>query len=96
MLKHILYIYSFIVLCGLTSCKNQHTYEKYVKELDSLKVVVQQAVDNFKTVDSAQCLKANSKYYTYSLFLNERVKDTVSKTVAENLQNFFSHELRND
>lgn len=90
MLKFLPYLSLLILFGGLTSCKNQHTYEKYVKELDSLKVVVQQAVDNFKTVDSAQCIKANSKYYTYSLFLNEQVKDTVSKTIAENLQNFLS------
>ena len=72
------------------SCKNSHTYEKYVKELDSLKVVLQQSVDNFKTVDSTICVNAYSKQYTYSQFIETHLKDTVTKSVAENLQNFQS------
>lgn len=63
-----------------------------MKELDSLKVVLQQAVTNFKTVDSADCINAYSKQYTYSLFLKSHLKDTVTKTVAENLQDFQSVE----
>lgn len=74
------------------SCKNTHAYDKYVKELDSLKVVLQQSVDNFKTVDSASCAQAYSKQYTYSLFIDSHLKDTVTKVVAENLQNFHSVE----
>lgn len=88
-------LFSLIVLVsglGFFSCRNTHAYEKYVKELDSLKVVLQQAVTNFKTVDSAECVNAYSKHYTYSLFLNSHLKDTVTKTVAENLQNFQSVE----
>jgi len=74
------------------SCRNTHTYDKYVKELDSLKVVLQQSVDNFKTVDSTACMQAYSKQQTYSLFISSHLKDTVTKTVAENLQNFHSVE----
>jgi hypothetical protein len=74
------------------SCRNSHSYDKYVKELDSLKVVLQQSVDNFKTVDSASCMQAYSKQYTYSLFIDSHLKDTVAKVVAENLQNFHSIE----
>ena len=71
-----------------SSCRNSHAYDKQVKELDSLKVVLQQSVNNFKTVDSAQCMQAYSKQYTYSLFINSHLKDTVTKAVAENLQTF--------
>lgn len=89
-------LFSIVFVSVLTfifsSCRNTHAYEKYVKELDSLKVVLQQAVTNFKTVDSAGCVNAYSKHYTYSLFLNSHLKDTVTKTVAENLQNFQSVE----
>lgn len=74
------------------SCKNTHTYEKYVKELDSLKVVLQQSVDNFKTVDSAATIQAYYKQYTYTRFIETHLKDTVTKTIAENLQNFQSVE----
>lgn len=85
----------FISVCfGLTSvfssCRNTHDYEKYTKELDSLKVVLQQSVAHFKTVDSSACVNAFSKQYTYSLFINSHLKDTVTKTIAENLQAFQS------
>jgi hypothetical protein len=71
-----------------SACRNTHAYDKQVKELDSLKVVLQQSVNNFKTVDSTQCMRAYSKQYTYSLFINSHLKDTVTKGVAENLQKF--------
>ena len=91
-MKFILYIIVAITCLSFFSCRNPHEYDKYVKELDSLKVVLQQSVDNFKTVDSAACIQAYSKHYTYTLFINSHLKDTVSKTVAENLQNFQSVE----
>lgn len=61
-----------------------------MRELDSLKIVVEQAIDNFKTVDSANCVLAYTKQQTYSSFINEHLKDTISKTVAENIQLFHS------
>lgn len=81
-----------IIVCGLCffSCKNNPSYDKYVKELDSLKIVVEQAVDNFRSVDSAGCVLAYNKQLSYRSFINEHLKDTVSKTVAENLQLFQS------
>lgn len=80
-----------VVVCmSFISCRNTHAYDKYVKELDSLKVVLQQSVANFKTVDSATCVDAYSKQYTYSQFIEAHLKDTVTKSVAENLQNFQS------
>lgn len=79
-----------LVLCGVFfSCKNSHAFEKYVKELDSLKIVVEQAVDNFKTVDSAACMNAYSKQITYTDFINKNLKDTITKTAAENVQAFY-------
>lgn len=74
------------------SCRNPYTYEKQVKELDSLKVVMQQAVDNFKTVDSAAATLAYSKQVTYTRFIETHLKDTVTKAIAESLQNFQSVE----
>lgn len=90
MLKPLLFIIVSAFALSFTSCKNSHAYDKYVKDLDSLKVVLQQSVANFKTVDSSQCFKAYSKQYTYSLFITTHLKDTVTKTVAENLLNFNS------
>lgn len=86
----LLCLISVVCVVGLFSCKNTHGYEKYTKELDSLKVVLQQSVAHFKTVDSSACMKAYSKQYTYSLFLNNHLKDTVSKTVAESILAFQS------
>lgn len=79
-----------LVIMSFSSCRNAHTYDKYIKELDSLKIVVQQSIDNFKTVDSSSCVEAYYKQYTYSLFIDSHLKDTVTKSVAENLQNFNS------
>lgn len=87
-----LFIIGLLLTFNFSSCKNTHAYEKHVKELDSLKVVLQQAATNFKTLDSAECLNAFSKHYTYTIFLNSHLKDTVVKTVAENLLNFKSVE----
>jgi len=80
-----------IVFC-FSNCRGSFAYDKYAKELDSLKVVLEQSVDHFKTVDSAACFKAYSKQYTYSVYVNAHLKDTVSKTVAENLQKMHSVE----
>lgn len=85
-------VLAFIMTMSFLSCRNTHAYDKQVKELDSLKVVLQQSVANFKTVDSTQCVQAYSKQYTYSLFINSHLKDTVTKAVAENLQTFHSVE----
>jgi uncharacterized protein YukE len=74
------------------SCRNAQHYEKYVKELDSVKVVLQQSADNFKTVDSAAVSQAYSKQHTYTRFVETHLKDTVTKAIAENLQNFQSVE----
>jgi hypothetical protein len=88
-MKPLFSVISLFVLIGcFSSCKNSHGYEKYVKELDSLKVVVEQAVGNFKSVDSIACYNAFIKQQTYTLFINENLKDTVSKTDAESLKNF--------
>lgn len=85
----------FICICYslsvmFSSCINTHAYDKYIKELDSLRVVVQQSVDNFKTLDSTTCVDAYRKQNTYLLFIDSHLKDTVTKSVAENLQKFHS------
>ncbi len=73
-----------------SSCTNTRVYDKYVKELDSLKIVVEQATDNFKTVDSLNCYRISLKQSTYSVYLNQNLKDTISKMEAENLQSFYA------
>jgi hypothetical protein len=87
-----LIVICFSLIINFLSCKNTHTYDKYIKELDSLKVVMQQAVHNFKTVDSSTCINIYAKQQTYAQFINSHLKDTVTKKIAENLQNFNSIE----
>lgn len=86
-MKFILFIATVFMLF---SCKNGNTYTKQVKELDSLKVVLQEAISNFNTIDSVKCYQNYSEQYTYFNFIRENLKDTISKTEAENLQMFVS------
>jgi len=85
----LLIILSFSALV-LPMCKPSHAYDKYIKELDSLKIVVEQAIDHFKTIDSLRCYDAFSKQYTYNAFITTHVQDTVSKSSAEAMQAFFA------
>jgi replicative superfamily II helicase len=75
---------------SFSNCNNSHTYDKQIKELDSLKIVLQQSVSNFKTLDSAAIYEAYAKQYTYSSFINVNLKDTVKRSTADNLQTFYS------
>ena len=79
----------FLGVLLFSSCNNSHVYDKYVKELDSLKVVVEQSVSNFKTIDSVACYNAYSKQFTYASYINVNLRDTVSKSTAEALQTFY-------
>lgn len=86
-----LFFVGFIVISMLSSsCRNPNQYQKQVKELDSLKVVLQEAIVNFNTVDSVKCSEAYTQQFTYSNFINTNLKDTVSLETAENLQSFYS------
>ena len=87
-LKHLLVLPLLCLAAFCASCRNSHGYEKYVKELDSLKVVVEQAVGNFKTVDSVAVYNAWIKQQTYTQLIDANLKDTVSKAEAESLQDF--------
>ena len=80
---------TIIGISFFSSCNHSHTYDKYIKELDSLKVVVEQSVANFKTIDSTACYNAYSKQFTYASYINVNLKDTVSRSVANDLQTFY-------
>lgn len=88
----VLSILPILFMLGFSGCRQGHDYARYVKELDSLKVVTEQAVDNFTTVDSLACYEAYSKERSYRLFIESHVNDTVPKETAEALTGFFSTE----
>jgi len=81
-----------LYVLGFSGCRQGHDYARYVRELDSLKVVTEQAVDHFTTVDSLACYEAYSKERSYRLFIESHVNDTVPKETAEALTGFFSTE----
>ena len=72
-----------------TACSRLPTYEKHIKELDSLKIVLNQAADNFKQIDSLSCVDYYNQYYAYTQFINKSSVDTINKIDAENLQVFY-------
>ena len=73
----------------ISSCHKSYKYDKYIKELDSLKIVIEQSIVNFNTIDSTTCYDAYAKQYTYANFINVNLKDTVPKATAEALQTFY-------
>jgi methyl-accepting chemotaxis protein len=89
-LKILVVLFAVTIGMGLLSCKNTQTYGKFAKELDSLSIVVQQAADNFKSIDSTSSMEAYIKYKIYGEFITIHLKDTVIKTDAEKLQQFFA------
>lgn len=88
----IVFILPAILVFWLSGCRHGQDYARYIKELDSLKVVTGQAVDNFRSVDSLACSEAYTKAQSYRLFLESHVRDTVDKETAESLTAFFSTE----
>ena len=86
-----LFFVGFIVISVLnSSCRNPNQYQKQVKELDSLKVVLQEAIVSFNTIDSVKCVEVYAQQYTYASFIKSNLKDTVSIATAEQLQLFYS------
>lgn len=85
-----IYLLSIIGVLSVTSCRNTHAFDKNVKELDSLSIVVVQAMDNFRSIDSMNCILAYQKNIAYSKFLDKNLKDTINAKTADNLQLFYS------
>lgn len=83
-----LFFCSSVLSIFFISCRDTHKYDKSIKELDSLKIVVQQSIAHFKQVDSTECYDAYNKQHTYATFISSNLKDTVSWSVAEDLQMF--------
>ena len=89
-LKTFVSLLALFIFVGFYACKNNSSYEKYSKELDSLKIVLHQSVSNLRSVDSVKCEEAILKFKIYSDFLNKNLKDTVSIEQAKQLKIFYS------
>lgn len=68
------------------SCGKSHDYDASVKQLDSLKVVMEESLSGFASLDSAKYADALSKEVTYTAFIQMNVTDTISRQEALMLQ----------
>lgn len=83
-------ILSVFLFVGINSCKLENPYKKHIKELDSLKIVLDEAILYFSQTDSVMCQQKLKTQQVYSTFITERLKDTVTITEAESIQLFLS------
>lgn len=84
------FILAASIIASVYACRNNSSYEKYSKQLDSLKIVLHQSVSNLKSVDSIRCEEAILKFKIYSDFLNKNLKDTVTVEEAKQLKIFYA------
>ena len=74
----------------MASCGRPHAYDASIRQLDSLRVVLDQAGDNFSRLDSAKYAQALSLQVNYSTFVTTHVQDTLDKTDAEALREAYA------
>lgn len=80
-----------IVLASLffTSCSRRVLYEPSLKRLDSAMVVLSLYEKRITRIDTLQLQKALQKWEVLSTFIQNNVSDTLSKTEAQALQQFY-------
>ncbi|MBS1637337.1 MAG: hypothetical protein JST26_15560 [Bacteroidetes bacterium] len=74
----------------LLACGRSHVYDASVKQLDSLKVVVEQALDGYIKTDSASCRQVLNKQASYAAFMMSHVNDTIPANEAQTLREFYA------
>jgi len=75
---------------ALGSCGRPHAYDASIRQLDSLRVVLDQAGDNFSRLDSAKYAQALSLQVNYSTFITAHVQDTLNKADADALRESYA------
>lgn len=80
----------FFVSFFFTSCFKDEAYEKQIKSLDSLSGALNQKLTEFRQVDTVVLQKAILKYNNYKQFIQQSINDTVNKTEANTLQQFYA------
>jgi hypothetical protein len=75
-----------LIFVLLTNCRLSNPYQKQIKELDSLKIVVEEAIDYFNKIDSAECVRFLTTQESYESFLLKNLTDTLTKSEAESVQ----------
>lgn len=73
-----------------SSCGKSNEHEKILKSLDSLSGALNQKLTELKFIDTVILQKAIIKYNNYRQFIQQNVNDTISKTEADHLQQFYN------
>ncbi|MBA3680012.1 MAG: hypothetical protein H0W73_02310 [Bacteroidetes bacterium] len=72
------------------SCKQNDVYAANVKALDSLSGAVNSLIKEDAKTDTVILAKAISRFNQYKQFVQQNVKDTLTKTEADFLQQFYA------
>jgi hypothetical protein len=81
------------VLMGLVifqACSKPDHYKEKAKTLDSLSTVVHSIINGFGKTDTISLQKSVTRFMWYKQFVEQNIKDTISKDDADNLQHFYA------
>ena len=79
-----------LLLVLSVSCSRTETYRQYAKSLDSLSGALNQNTDALRKMDTALLQRALTRYYQNKQFILYNCKDTLSKSEADALQQFYA------
>ncbi len=82
-----LFFVSFVWI--ITSCSPDADTIAQVKKADSLRVVLNSKLASLKQSDSSLISRAVNKFNTYTVFIQSNLNDTIEKTEANFLQQFY-------
>jgi hypothetical protein len=74
-----------------SSCSLKSKVAPELRQLDSLHIVLQTKLEQLKNTDTLTLDKAVKRYIAYSSFIENNIRDTVSKDEATTIQQFYSN-----
>lgn len=78
-----------LILFTLGACSVKNQVEAEVKKLDSLSIVLNTKLAELSKTDTAMVSRAILKFTNYSVFIENNLSDTITKTQANGLQQFY-------
>lgn len=78
-----------LILFLLNSCSVKNQVKAEVKKLDSLNIVLNTKLSELNKTDTALLSRAILKFTNYSVFIENNLEDTITKTQANGLQQFY-------
>jgi intracellular sulfur oxidation DsrE/DsrF family protein len=78
-----------LILFTLGACSVKNQVEAEVKKLDSLRIVLNSKLSELSKSDTAMVSRAILKFTNYSIFIENNLSDTITKTQANGLQQFY-------